>query len=271
MRNEQQMEELSKSLKIRREECFRGRDILLNTSIPIRLSGRIFTLIELLVVIAIIAVLASLLLPALKNAREVAVQATCANSMRQMGMANIQYVNDWQGYLADLSFTPRGGTSFAPYHWMFKLATYLGREDSKLKPCDDPARPKLFTCPKNADGNFNGNFPSWDMNLYVSADSGALTAAQRPLQITRFSSPSGKLYLCDAAGYGMFPTWYFCTKGDGTGSWSNISVRHGGNKANVVFLDNHVKPYTSPPLPVLYNNAQCAKWLHKDADTPEDL
>jgi prepilin-type N-terminal cleavage/methylation domain-containing protein/prepilin-type processing-associated H-X9-DG protein len=54
-----------------------------------------FTLIELLVVIAIIAILAAILFPVFAKAREQARKATCASNLRQIGMALLQYVQDY--------------------------------------------------------------------------------------------------------------------------------------------------------------------------------
>jgi prepilin-type N-terminal cleavage/methylation domain-containing protein/prepilin-type processing-associated H-X9-DG protein len=69
-----------------------------------------FTLIELLVVIAIIAILAAILFPVFAKARERARQSGCTNNLKQMGIANQMYLDDYDGTFGpNIGYVPLGG------------------------------------------------------------------------------------------------------------------------------------------------------------------
>ncbi|MEA3400736.1 MAG: DUF1559 domain-containing protein [Armatimonadota bacterium] len=85
-----------------------------------------FTLIELLVVIAIIAILAAILFPVFARAREKARQASCLSNLKQIGMASMMYISDYDQVWMPSTHLPDGTVVRADHYgwepWLAALA-----------------------------------------------------------------------------------------------------------------------------------------------------
>ena len=121
-----------------------GQPRTLPTELGRRATAFGFTLIELLVVIAIIAILASMLLPALARAKEAANRIKCTNNLRQMELSLKMYADDNDGL-----FPPRT----TAWRWPTLLLEYYRTTNMLLCPADVLRGPPQtdFTSPTPAD------------------------------------------------------------------------------------------------------------------------
>jgi prepilin-type N-terminal cleavage/methylation domain-containing protein len=126
--------------------------------------GRGFTLIELLVVIAIIAILAAILMPVFAQARERARQASCQNNLKQISMALIQYMQDYDGKMYSSAFLPRIPPDTNPVcpdgqniiRMIAGGSSYFSQPYLKNR--------QVFLCPSDEGANYWGRTSDWGWN-----------------------------------------------------------------------------------------------------------
>ena len=117
-----------------------------------------FTLIELLVVISIIAILASILLPSLKSARDSSKRVVCINNLKQIGTGLLLYINDYEG------FFPAKPNWDDPY-WFVKVNAYIN--NVKVFICSsDTGDAHPTAAADNQVGNGNTNQFDWPRVSY---------------------------------------------------------------------------------------------------------
>jgi prepilin-type N-terminal cleavage/methylation domain-containing protein/prepilin-type processing-associated H-X9-DG protein len=208
-----------------------------------------FTLIELLVVIAIIAILASMLLPALNQAREKAKAISCLSQQKQIGVAIINFADDKDGYLPYAYFTP--GVIYADDHsWQQIIKEYLGyKGNSRYTKHPLPA---MFQCPTKISKRTpdpENNYYKWfvfgggssygynvSFGLYTSASRNQPWLLPR-VKMSNVRSPSKKVIVGDSNGYAIKkPT----LTGNKRGYWDFF--RH-GNGANFGLVDGHAEKF----------------------------
>jgi len=214
-------------------------------------SRRAFTLIELLVVIAIIAILASLLLPALARATSRAKQTGCVSNVRQIGLA-------YQGFLSDNSDrfpqyvtertapsgTPDTADARAPYSYRQQLIPYIGA-GTNIFGC--PIAPKW---PDPAPGAwFNTDYGNNHNEENLSGASQQAWYQAHPdfgfnetVTMSSLRRPSDFIMLGDAGRSdgtasrgGMYPQpWAFDIS-----SQARMLGRHPKGTANITYADGH--------------------------------
>jgi prepilin-type N-terminal cleavage/methylation domain-containing protein/prepilin-type processing-associated H-X9-DG protein len=165
-------------------------------------TNRAFTLIELLVVISVIAVLMAILMPALMRAKEQGKRMVCQSNLRSLGMANVLYAEDSDGWYVPVIDRRRDNNGPWPSNAKYRqLIGYKGKQGETESSWHAP---REFMCPSDLisvqqrpDSQYN-NWISYGYNLTDWYYSDWYAFGYAGHKLTSVGSPANELFLTES-------------------------------------------------------------------------
>ena len=216
-----------------------------------------FTLIELLICIAIIAVLVSLLLPALNKSREAAKSITCTSKLKQIGVALFQYAGDNTSCSAEPHTLLFGWHGKQDPGWPYENLGYLNRKNFFRCPADLKPRTGFSSildnlCYTNISYHVTQNMAgilSYNGSYWSATGANWNTVFPTPARLERIRRPAGIVYWTEnrngfvnnESGRADWtqPNKFAMSETTGSGSDYSFLLHPGG--AGTLFVDGHVK------------------------------
>ncbi len=149
-----------------------------------------FTLVELLVVIGIIALLISILLPALSKAKETAARTQCMSNLRQMGQALSMYTGDNRGYF------PASAAAVAFEDWIYWQSTRNQDDGRLVRYQGKKFNAAYYRCPSDAEYAVRVYKYSYSINYAITGYTDSAPKHQ-PVKTTGIVQPSTKILMLD--------------------------------------------------------------------------